>query len=163
VHRGVHCGNPGATHEAGTVHHQHDKHSRLSAVPRYCRLRDHKGRHRKYAVIEPAELKNLRIGGKKTIEISRFAIAAQIDPVLYEKPYFVVPNAGPQATAFAAVRQNILKAAFGGGRYRLQRAAAPDEAGSPSRSKPAAHDSLIRSVSERKFVIPVSTRITLRL
>jgi DNA end-binding protein Ku len=59
----------------------------------------------KYAIIEPAELKNLRLAGKKTIEISQFARAAEIDPVLYEKPYFVMPKAGPQATAFAVVRQ----------------------------------------------------------
>jgi hypothetical protein len=36
----------------------------------------------KYAIIEPAELKNLRLAGKKTIEISQFAKATEIDPVL---------------------------------------------------------------------------------
>jgi DNA end-binding protein Ku len=61
----------------------------------------------KYAIIEPAELKNLRLAGKKTIEISQFSKACEIDPALYEKPYFVMPKAGPQATAFQVVRQSM--------------------------------------------------------
>jgi DNA end-binding protein Ku len=61
----------------------------------------------KYAIVEPAELKNLRLAGKKTIEISQFAKASEIDPALYEKPYFVMPKAGPQATAFQVVRQSM--------------------------------------------------------
>ena len=61
----------------------------------------------KYAIIEPAELKNLRLAGKKTIEISQFAKASEIDPALYEKPYFVMPKPGPQATAFQVVRQSM--------------------------------------------------------
>ena len=63
----------------------------------------------KYAIIEPAELKNLRLAGKKTIEISQFSKAIEIDPALYEKPYFVMPKAGPQATAFAVVRQSLME------------------------------------------------------
>jgi DNA end-binding protein Ku len=62
----------------------------------------------KYAVVEPEELKNLRLAGKKTIEIAQFAKSKEIDPSLYEKPYFVVPKAGPQATAFAVIRQSMI-------------------------------------------------------
>jgi DNA end-binding protein Ku len=61
----------------------------------------------KYAIIEPTELKNLRLAGKKTIEISQFAKASEIDPALYEKPYFVMPKAGPQALAFAVMRESM--------------------------------------------------------
>jgi DNA end-binding protein Ku len=61
----------------------------------------------KYAIVEPEELKNLRLAGKKTIEISQFARAAEINPALYEKPYFVMPKAGPQAVAFAVMRQSM--------------------------------------------------------
>ncbi len=62
----------------------------------------------KYAIVEPAELKNLRPAGKKTIEISQFSKASEIDPTLYEKPYFVMPKAGPQAIAFAVMRQGMI-------------------------------------------------------
>jgi DNA end-binding protein Ku len=68
----------------------------------------------KYAIIEPAELKNLRLAGKKTIEISQFSKAIEIDPTLYEKPYFVMPKAGPQATAFAVVRQSLTESGMVG-------------------------------------------------
>jgi DNA end-binding protein Ku len=68
----------------------------------------------KYAIIEPAELKNLRLAGKKTIEISQFSKAIEIDPALYEKPYFVMPKAGPQATAFAVVRQSLMESGMVG-------------------------------------------------
>jgi DNA end-binding protein Ku len=61
----------------------------------------------KYAIVEPAELKNLRLAGKKTIEISQFSKVGEISPDLYEKPYFVMPKAGPQAIAFAVMRQSM--------------------------------------------------------
>jgi DNA end-binding protein Ku len=68
----------------------------------------------KYAIVEPAELKNLRLAGKKTIEISQFSKAIEIDPALYEKPYFVMPKAGPQATAFAVVKQSLVESGMVG-------------------------------------------------
>jgi DNA end-binding protein Ku len=68
----------------------------------------------KYAIVEPLELKNLRLAGKKTIEITQFSRAIEIDPALYEKPYFVMPKAGPQATAFAVVRQSLAESGMVG-------------------------------------------------
>ncbi|MGC2404424.1 MAG: Ku protein, partial [Acidobacteriaceae bacterium] len=58
----------------------------------------------KYAIIEPEDLKRLRIPGKDTLEITQFSSADELPPLLYEKPYFVVPKKGPQAAAFAVVR-----------------------------------------------------------
>ena len=62
----------------------------------------------KYAIIEPDDLKRLRIPGKDTLEIMQFAPANELSPSLYVKPYFVVPKKGPQATAFAIVRQAMI-------------------------------------------------------
>ena len=62
----------------------------------------------KYAIIEPEDLKRLRIPGKDTLEIVQFAPASEVTPSLYVKPYFVVPKKGPQATAFAVVRQAMM-------------------------------------------------------
>src|ERR1700761_565659 len=62
----------------------------------------------KYAIIEPDDLKRLRIPGKDTLELSRFSPASELSPSLYEKPYFVVPKKGPGATAFALVRQAMI-------------------------------------------------------
>src|ERR1700727_3138643 len=44
----------------------------------------------KYAIIEPDDLKRLRIPGKDTLEIVQFVSAAELPPSLYEKHYFVV-------------------------------------------------------------------------
>jgi DNA end-binding protein Ku len=62
----------------------------------------------KYAIIEPEDLKRLRIPGKDTLEIVQFTPAAELIPSMYVKPYFVVPRKGPQATAFAVVRQAMV-------------------------------------------------------
>jgi DNA end-binding protein Ku len=92
----------------------------------------------KYAIIEPAELKNLRLAGKKTIEISQFAKAGEIDPALYEKPYFVMPKPGPQAAAFHVVRQSMAERGMVGvgeivfsGRQHLMTLAAPHDPKQP--------------------------------
>jgi DNA end-binding protein Ku len=92
----------------------------------------------KYAIVEPAELKNLRLAGKKTIEISQFSRASEIDPTLYEKPYFVMPKAGPQAIAFAVMRQGMIDSGMVGvgeivfsGRQHLMTLAPPHDPQQP--------------------------------
>jgi DNA end-binding protein Ku len=62
----------------------------------------------KYAIIEPDDLKRLRIPGKDSLEIARFSPASELSPSLFVKPYFVVPKKGPGATAFALVRQAMV-------------------------------------------------------
>ena len=92
----------------------------------------------KYAIVEPAELKNLRLAGKKTIELSQFSKACEIDPALYEKPYFVMPKPGPQAVAFAVVRQGMAESGMVGvgeivfsGRQHLMTLGAPHDPQQP--------------------------------
>ena len=92
----------------------------------------------KYAIIEPAELKNLRMAGKKTIEVSQFSRVGEIDPALFEKPYFVMPKAGPQATAFAVIRNSLRESGMVGlgeivfsGRQHLMALAPPLDPNQP--------------------------------
>jgi len=92
----------------------------------------------KYAIVEPEELRNLRLAGKKTVEISEFVKLEEVDPALYEKPYFVVPKAGPQAKAFAVVREGMVNGGVVGigeivfgGRQHLMVLAPPHNAKSP--------------------------------
>ena len=92
----------------------------------------------KYAIVEPDELKNLRLAGKKTIEISQFAKVSEINPVLYEKPYFVMPKAGPQAVAFSVMRQSMTESGMVGvgeivfsGRQHLMTLAPPHDPHQP--------------------------------
>ena len=60
-----------------------------------------------YVMIEPDEIKNLRIPSKRTIEVTQFVDADEIDPEYYEKPYFVVPEDDTQAEAFTVVRKAL--------------------------------------------------------
>ena len=69
-----------------------------------------------YVMIEPDEIKNLRIPSKRTIEVSQFVGEDEISPEYYEKPYFVVPEDDSQAEAFGVVRKALQathKAALG--------------------------------------------------
>jgi DNA end-binding protein Ku len=92
----------------------------------------------KYAVVEPEELKNLRLAGKRTVEISQFSSLDEIDPALYEKPYFVLPKSGPQAKAFAVMRQAMIDTGMAGigeivfsGRQHLMTLAPPHNTSQP--------------------------------
>ncbi len=75
-----------------------------------------------YVTIEPEELAHLRVPSKHTMEVTQFVDEDQIDPMYYEKPYFVLPENDAQTEAFATVRQALLdtkkvalsKIAFGG-------------------------------------------------
>src|SRR6516165_8256552 len=60
-----------------------------------------------YVMIEPDEIKNLRVPSKHTIEVTQFVDADEIDPEYYEKPYFVVPEDDTQAEAFTVVRKAL--------------------------------------------------------
>ncbi|HEX4035717.1 MAG TPA: Ku protein [Solirubrobacteraceae bacterium] len=48
----------------------------------------------RYVVIEPAELEALDPKKTKMIEIEQFVDLAEIDPILYDQPYYVVPATG---------------------------------------------------------------------
>jgi DNA end-binding protein Ku len=85
-----------------------------------------------YIQLEPAEIEQLRIESRHTIELEQFVNADEIDPAFYEKPYFVLPENSTQAEAFAVVREalaekkqvGIGKIAMGG-RERLVAIAVP--------------------------------------
>jgi len=87
-----------------------------------------------YVVIEPDEIKNLRVPSKHTIEVTQFVDAGEINPEYYEKPYFVVPEDDTQAEAFTVVRkalQTTHKVALGkiafSGREHLIAVTAPSD------------------------------------
>lgn len=65
----------------------------------------------KYVIVEPEEVKKLRLETQKTIAVSQFVNADELPPYLYEKPYFVVPDPkGGSLEAFAVVREAMLQA-----------------------------------------------------
>jgi len=88
-----------------------------------------------YVMIEPDEIKNLRIPSKRTLEVTQFVDIQEIDPEYFEKPYFVVPEDDGQAEAFGVVRKALQttnkvalgKIAFSGREHLVAVAAPPDE------------------------------------
>lgn len=86
----------------------------------------------KYIVIDPEEIKRLRIETKRVIEVQQFVDMHDLQPEIFEKPYFVVPDPRESVEAFAVIRramEQANKAAVGevafGGREHLVAFAVP--------------------------------------
>jgi DNA end-binding protein Ku len=99
---------PGRLHVAGRGHADSQDADEEHVVEKSEIVKGYEYEKGKYAIIEPEDLKRLRIPGKDTLEIVQFSSAKEVPPSLYVKPYFVVPKKGPQATAFAIVRQAMV-------------------------------------------------------
>ena len=63
-----------------------------------------------YIEIDPDELKQLRLPSKDTIDVAQFVAIDDIDPVYYDRPYYIVPDDKSSLPAFATVR-DAMKAA----------------------------------------------------
>ena len=89
----------------------------------------------KYVVLEPDEVKQLRLETQKLINVSQFVDAKDLPPYLFEKPYFVVPDAKGSAEAFAVVREAMVESgkvaigevAFAGREHLVAIAPLPDK------------------------------------
>lgn len=87
-----------------------------------------------YIQIDPEEVEHLRIASRHTLELEQFVKLDEIDPAMYEKPYFVLPESDKQGEAFGVVRQALLeekRAGLGkiamGGREHLVAITAPTD------------------------------------
>ena len=65
-----------------------------------------KGSH---VVLTPEELGKIRLPTNKTINITEFADAAEIDEIYYDKPYYVVPQGDIANEAYAVFHQALKK------------------------------------------------------
>ncbi len=88
-----------------------------------------------YVQIEPEEIEHLRIASRHTLELQQFVAMDELDPAMFEKPYFVVPENDTQAEAFGVVRRALFemqKAGLGkialNGREHLVAICAPGDA-----------------------------------
>ena len=88
----------------------------------------------KYVIVEPDEVKNLRLETQKTISVAQFIDSKDLPPYLFEKPYFVVPDQKGSAEAFAVVREAMIQSdkvalgevAFAGREHLIAIAPHPD-------------------------------------
>jgi DNA end-binding protein Ku len=116
------------------VRHQKVSESDEEPVEKADIVKGYEYRKGQYAQIEPEEIKHLRIPSKHTLQMEQFVELEQLDPALFEKPYFVVPDKDSQAEAFAVVREALKQthtAGLGkiamGGREHLMAVCAPSD------------------------------------
>jgi len=87
----------------------------------------------KYIILEPDEVKKLRLETQNAIRVAQFVDSKELPPYLFEKPYFVVPDPKGSIEAFAVVRTAMQQAdkvaigevAFGGREHLVAIAPAP--------------------------------------
>ena len=119
------------------IHHQNvagEAGSGANAIEKDDIVKGYEYRKGEYVTIEPSEIENLRIPSRHTLAVSQFVNLDELDPMLFEKPYFVVPDGENQTEAFTVIRkalQSTRKAALGkiafGGREHLLAIAAPPD------------------------------------
>jgi DNA end-binding protein Ku len=61
----------------------------------------------KYLVIEPEDLKRLRLPGQKTMTLEHFVRRDSVDPAYFERPYFLIPKDELQARTMATISRAL--------------------------------------------------------
>jgi DNA end-binding protein Ku len=60
-----------------------------------------------YVLLDPEEIEKVKLESRKTLELTRFVAADDIDAMYYEKPYFVVPADDLAEEAFVVLREAL--------------------------------------------------------
>ena len=60
-----------------------------------------------YVLLSDAELEEVKLESKKTFELVQFVDASEIDPIYFEKPYYVVPKDELAEEAFGVIRDAL--------------------------------------------------------
>jgi DNA end-binding protein Ku len=63
----------------------------------------------KYVLLEDKEIDKLKLEAKKTIDLVQFVGNHEIDPVYFERPFFVLPDEDEDAEAFVVLRDALKK------------------------------------------------------
>ncbi len=62
-----------------------------------------------YITIEPEDLDAIKLESKKTLDLTRFVDANDIDPRYFERPYFLVPPDEHSAEGYMVIREALAK------------------------------------------------------
>jgi DNA end-binding protein Ku len=62
-----------------------------------------------YVLLEPEEIESVKLESRKTLDLSQFVELTDIDPIYYDKPYYVVPADDLAEEAFIVVREALRK------------------------------------------------------
>jgi DNA end-binding protein Ku len=61
----------------------------------------------RYVIVEPDELAALKLESKHTIDLVQFVDTCEVDPLYYEKPYFVVPDGEVAQEAYRVIHRAL--------------------------------------------------------
>ena len=64
----------------------------------------------KYVIVEPEEVKKLRLETQSSIDVAQFVDPNDLPPYLFEKPYFVVPDPRGSVDAYTVIREAMVQA-----------------------------------------------------
>jgi DNA end-binding protein Ku len=62
-----------------------------------------------YVLLDEAEIEGVKLESKKTLELTSFVDAHEVDAIYYDKPYFVVPADDLAEEAFVVLREALRK------------------------------------------------------
>jgi DNA end-binding protein Ku len=62
-----------------------------------------------YVLLEPEEIESVKLESRKTLDLSQFVDLSDIDPIYFDKPYYVVPADDLAEEAFIVVREALRK------------------------------------------------------
>jgi len=63
-----------------------------------------------YVLLDPEEIEKVKLESRKTLELTQFVALHDIDPIYYDKPYYVVPADDLAEEAFVVLRDALRKA-----------------------------------------------------
>jgi DNA end-binding protein Ku len=63
-----------------------------------------------YVLLDPEEIEKVKLESRKTLELTQFVDLNDIDPIYYDKPYYVVPADDLAEEAFVVLREALRKA-----------------------------------------------------
>ena len=63
-----------------------------------------------YVLLDPEEIEKVKLDSRKTLELTQFVDLSDIDPIYYDKPYYVVPADDLAEEAFVVLRDALRQA-----------------------------------------------------
>ena len=63
-----------------------------------------------YVLLEPEEIESVKLESRKTLDLVQFVDIADIDPMYFEKPYYVIPADDLAEEAFVVLREALRQA-----------------------------------------------------
>lgn len=62
-----------------------------------------------YLLVDPEEIASLKLESEHLLTIDSFVDKTEVDPIYFDKPYYLIPADSPSAEAFATIREAMTK------------------------------------------------------